>query len=427
MENKSAISSDLIRGHIDTIILYSLFEEDKFAQMISDHVKEKSDEQYELNQATLYSSLKRLESLKYIKGYWKYADVGRRRYFTLTDLGRSVVNENLSSWNFSRAIIDKLMDNTPETVIKTEYVDRIITVPTPTETTSVEIQPQNEETASVVSETSSNNNENSEILEENSEPILSEPVLSENLQSPPQTKIPEQQEINFRNILQGLIKVTAIKKEPKKNIEEIDKSDEEIFKSETTEVLDFNETISSTEYNKKNTNNGKIDYGDLILQAAKEGYKLRVSNKELKISEGSLFVNKLNLVSSFFIYLFFLIEVLVLGLAFKGQISSTTLIVSSICALIFPIVMLVLFVKKPYKTSKALKPDAIYTSLIIFFNLLLITFAINLLFNVDFGNIAIISSSFILPIAVYVDIVIYFVLRYFLSKTSTFVNKKASK
>ena len=42
MENQPTISSDLIRGHIDTIILHTLIESDKFAQQISDAVEYKS-------------------------------------------------------------------------------------------------------------------------------------------------------------------------------------------------------------------------------------------------------------------------------------------------------------------------------------------------------------------------------------------------
>ena len=60
MEN--SISSDLIRGHIDTIILRTVAVVDKNSQEISDEIAEKSDGKYELKQATLYSSLKRLES-----------------------------------------------------------------------------------------------------------------------------------------------------------------------------------------------------------------------------------------------------------------------------------------------------------------------------------------------------------------------------
>ena len=37
------ISSDLIRGHIDTIILHALVDGDKYAQQISDAIEEKSE------------------------------------------------------------------------------------------------------------------------------------------------------------------------------------------------------------------------------------------------------------------------------------------------------------------------------------------------------------------------------------------------
>ena len=62
---KPSISSDLIRGHIDTIILHVLSFGDKFAQQISDEINVKSENKYQINQATLYSSLKRLENLKF--------------------------------------------------------------------------------------------------------------------------------------------------------------------------------------------------------------------------------------------------------------------------------------------------------------------------------------------------------------------------
>ena len=78
-----AISSDLIRGHIDTIILHTLLDGDKYAQQISDSIEEKSEKEYKINQATLYSSLKRLESLRFVKSYWNDSETGRRKYFNL--------------------------------------------------------------------------------------------------------------------------------------------------------------------------------------------------------------------------------------------------------------------------------------------------------------------------------------------------------
>ena len=121
-----AISSDLIRGHIDTIILHTLVDGDKFAQQISDFVEEKSENEYKLNQATLYSSLKRLEGLKYVVSYWNDTVGGRRKYFKLTDLGKNTVENNLSNWSYSRAIIDKLMDCAPTPIYRTQYIEKIV-------------------------------------------------------------------------------------------------------------------------------------------------------------------------------------------------------------------------------------------------------------------------------------------------------------
>ena len=164
MEEKS-ISSDLIRGHIDTIILHTLLESDKFAQQISDFIEEKSQNEYKINQATLYSSLKRLEGLKQVDSYWYDADAGgRRKFFKITDLGRAAVEEKLSSWSYSRAIIDKLMDCAPQPIIQTQYVEKVVEVPVVKEVIKeIEVvkevpkEPLNNETTIVQTEKINNN------------------------------------------------------------------------------------------------------------------------------------------------------------------------------------------------------------------------------------------------------------------------------
>ena len=91
-EGAKPISADLIRGHINTIILRTLDERDKYGYEIINDIDEKTRGQYEMKQPTLYSALKRLENQGYIKAYWKTNEVsegGRRKYFTLTELGRS--------------------------------------------------------------------------------------------------------------------------------------------------------------------------------------------------------------------------------------------------------------------------------------------------------------------------------------------------
>ena len=108
------ISADLIRGHINTIILRTLDERDKYGYEIINEIEEKSHGQYTLKQPTLYSALKRLESQGYIKAYWKTDEVtsgGRRKYFTLTELGREFSEKNQSEWEYSRTVIDSLISD----------------------------------------------------------------------------------------------------------------------------------------------------------------------------------------------------------------------------------------------------------------------------------------------------------------------------
>ncbi len=112
--NKNAISADLIRGHINTIILRTLYERDKYGYEIIEEIESKSRGQYTLKQPTLYSALKRLETQGYITAYWKTDEVslgGRRKYYTLTDSGREITERNQAEWEYSRTVIDNLISD----------------------------------------------------------------------------------------------------------------------------------------------------------------------------------------------------------------------------------------------------------------------------------------------------------------------------
>ena len=113
-DSKSGISADLIRGHINTIILRTLYERDKYGYEIIEEIEKKSHGQYSLKQPTLYSALKRLETQGYINAYWKTDEVslgGRRKYYTLTDSGREITEKNQAEWEYSRTVIDNLISD----------------------------------------------------------------------------------------------------------------------------------------------------------------------------------------------------------------------------------------------------------------------------------------------------------------------------
>lgn len=109
-----SIDSDLIRGHVDTIILKTLISGDKYGYEIIKEIEQKSKGTYELKQPTLYSCLKRLENQGMISAFWKNSEIGgKRHYYKLTKKGRETYENSMNEWFNSRSIIDSLMGSKP--------------------------------------------------------------------------------------------------------------------------------------------------------------------------------------------------------------------------------------------------------------------------------------------------------------------------
>lgn len=109
------ISSDLIRGHIDTIILCVLLDGDHYGYEIMKTVGLKSGGAYELKEPSLYTSLKRLEAGQLILSYWgDESQGGRRKYYKITESGRQAYRRSLLQWKNARVLIDQLLDRGAE-------------------------------------------------------------------------------------------------------------------------------------------------------------------------------------------------------------------------------------------------------------------------------------------------------------------------
>lgn len=105
-----SITSDIIRGHTETIILAHLAEKDSYGYEINKSIQEKTHNQYELKEATLYSAFRRLEQSEMISSYWGDENTGaRRRYYSITSLGRAALEQNKNDWNEAKELIDKLI------------------------------------------------------------------------------------------------------------------------------------------------------------------------------------------------------------------------------------------------------------------------------------------------------------------------------
>ena len=107
---EAVLSSDLLRGHTDAIVLRILMRGDAYGFEIYNRILERTGEQYELKETTLYSSYKRLEAEGCIISYWGDETQGaRRKYYRITGKGREVFEQNMRDWQFTQKIINDLL------------------------------------------------------------------------------------------------------------------------------------------------------------------------------------------------------------------------------------------------------------------------------------------------------------------------------
>ena len=102
-----------LKGNIETIILCSLYNGNKYGYEIAKEIKERTSNRYEIKQPTLYSYLKRLEEDDLIVSYWgENSNGGRRRYYALTKTGKESCEQFISEWQYHREVLDDLVDGT---------------------------------------------------------------------------------------------------------------------------------------------------------------------------------------------------------------------------------------------------------------------------------------------------------------------------
>ena len=103
------ISSDLLRGHIDTFVLAALMSGTKYGNEIRRHISQKTNNLFVPNEQSLYSAYHRLEDMECIKGFWGENVGATRKYYTITDKGRAKYAEHVQEWKEYKGKIDKML------------------------------------------------------------------------------------------------------------------------------------------------------------------------------------------------------------------------------------------------------------------------------------------------------------------------------
>lgn len=104
------ISSDVIRGYNDTIILFMLLDGASYGYEISKNIRKMSDEKYVIKETTLYSAFNRLEKNGYIESFYGEETFGKRRtYYRITPAGRAYYHEKCEEWNLTKDVINRFI------------------------------------------------------------------------------------------------------------------------------------------------------------------------------------------------------------------------------------------------------------------------------------------------------------------------------
>ncbi|MGY3765254.1 PadR family transcriptional regulator [Vagococcus vulneris] len=101
------ISSDVIRGYNDPIILAVLSKGDSYGYEISKKIRELSNEKYIIKETTLYTAFTRLQKNGLIISYPGNETFGKKRtYYKITDSGLNFLNEKRSEWQITKEVVN---------------------------------------------------------------------------------------------------------------------------------------------------------------------------------------------------------------------------------------------------------------------------------------------------------------------------------
>lgn len=104
------ISSDVIRGYNDTLILYMLLDGESYGYEISKNIRQLTQEKYVMKETTLYSAFTRLEKNGYIESFYRDESLGKRRtYYRITPLGLSYYKEKCAEWKVTQEVVNQFI------------------------------------------------------------------------------------------------------------------------------------------------------------------------------------------------------------------------------------------------------------------------------------------------------------------------------
>lgn len=106
------IDRQILKGHIDTIILALLRDRDMYGYEVANAVRLRTQGKFDMKEGTMYLSLKRLERNRLIESYWGGTEGGgaRRKYYRILESGLSLYAYKQHEWSYLKSVLNTFLE-----------------------------------------------------------------------------------------------------------------------------------------------------------------------------------------------------------------------------------------------------------------------------------------------------------------------------
>ncbi|WP_211747790.1 PadR family transcriptional regulator [Paenibacillus sp. Marseille-Q4541] len=104
-----SVNKELLKGSTVILLLTVLNEREMYGYELIKEIEKKSDQVFVMKEGTLYPILHTLESEGLLNSYWSQQDGRKRKYYQITDEGKSQLQEKTKEWVRFRTAVDTVI------------------------------------------------------------------------------------------------------------------------------------------------------------------------------------------------------------------------------------------------------------------------------------------------------------------------------
>lgn len=107
----SKVNKELLKGSSEALILAVLVGTQLYGYEIAKHIKAVSGNVFPMGEGTLYPMLHKLEKDRLLQSYWREVAGRRRKYYSLTRKGRTMLKEKSREWETFAAAVKAVLSS----------------------------------------------------------------------------------------------------------------------------------------------------------------------------------------------------------------------------------------------------------------------------------------------------------------------------